>query len=145
VPGDGRATNAGELVIEGLAVPDELDTVHALLERAGATHPEVDPMDLILFETAVIEIANNVVEHGRPFGQVRWRLTLHIHADRIEAVLDDSGQEFTPDLEATMPGTNAESGRGFPLAGAVFDEIEFTRTDGQNHWTMIRRLGSARK
>ncbi|MFC4616818.1 hypothetical protein ACFO3K_18975 [Cellulomonas algicola] len=57
-----------EYVLEGFAVPEELSHVSDLLELAGAEHPEVDPTDLMLFETAVVEIANNVVEHGKPHG-----------------------------------------------------------------------------
>ncbi|QAY69067.1 ATP-binding protein [Xylanimonas protaetiae] len=127
-------------VLEGFAVPAQLEKVHRLLERAGADHPDVDPTDLMLFETAVIEIANNVVEHGRPAGEVRWRLTLKVSDAQIEAELDDTGQEFTPGLDAVMPGEDAESGRGLALAGAVLDMIELERAGGENHWRMVRRL-----
>lgn len=130
-------------VLEGFAVPGELEKVHDLLERAGTDHPDVDPTDLMLFETAVIEIANNVVEHGRPRGEVRWRLRLRVTDAQIEADLSDTGQEFTADLDAVMPDEHAVSGRGFALAGAVLDKIEFERADGENHWRMVRRLGSA--
>lgn len=130
-----------QYVLEGFAVPGELEKVHELLERARADHPDVDPTDLMLFETAVVEIANNVVEHGRPHGEVRWRLQLRVSEAEIEADLDDTGQEFTADLGAAMPDENAESGRGFALAGAVLDKIELERADGENHWRMVRRLG----
>jgi serine/threonine-protein kinase RsbW len=130
-------------VLDGLAVPDELDAVHGLFEQAGQAHPEVDAMDLMLFGTAVIEIANNVVEHGRPLGEVRWRVALSIHDGLIEATLADSGREFTPDLGAAMPGENAESGRGFALAEAVLDEITLDRVDGVNRWHMVRRIAPA--
>ena len=131
----------GEYTLEGFAVPTELDRVHALLERAGSEHPELDPTDLMLFETAVIEIATNVVEHGQPHGEVRWRLELRIDDDEIEAELHDTGAEFQVDLGAQMPGTEAESGRGLPLASAMLDEIELARVDDSNHWRMVRRLG----
>jgi serine/threonine-protein kinase RsbW len=130
-----------QYVLEGFAVPGELAKVHELLERVGADHPELDPTDLMLFETAVIEIANNVVEHGRPVGEVRWRLRLRVSEAQIEAELNDTGQEFTGDLDAPMPDEHAETGRGFALAGAVLDKIEFERVDGENRWRMVRRLG----
>lgn len=50
---------AGEYQLEGFAVPEQLEAVHELLGQAAAEHPELDPMDVMLFETAVIEIANN--------------------------------------------------------------------------------------
>lgn len=126
--------------LRGFAVPEQLGRVHELLERVGAEHPEIDPGQLMLFETAVVEIATNVVEYGRPRGRVQWRLALWPGDDEIRAELDDSGQEFTPDLGASMPGELDEGGRGLPLARALLDEITFERTGTGNHWHMVRRL-----
>lgn len=128
---------------EGLAVPAELGRVHDLLAEAAAEHPEVPPMDLMLFETAVGEIANNVVEHGGPQGQVAWRLSVMVSADAIEAELYDSGAEFTPDQHASMPDPEAESGRGLAMAEAILDGIEVERSDRGNHWHLMRRFTPA--
>jgi len=130
-----------EYVLEGFAVPEQLDAVHALLAQAAAEHPDLEPMDVMLFETAIIEIANNVVEYGRPEGEVRWRFTIRVRADEIEAELDDTGQAFTPAHGKDMPGEDAEGGRGLPIAEALLDKIEFDRLDDTNHWRMVRRLG----
>ena len=138
--GDG-ALGDKEYVLEGFAVPDQLDAVHALLAHAVADHPELDPMDVMLFETAIIEIANNVVEYGRPEGEVRWKFTIRVRKDEIEAELDDTGQTFTPSQGKAMPGEDAEGGRGLPIAEALLDRIEFKRMDDTNHWRMVRRLG----
>lgn len=129
--------------LDGFAVPEELDHVHQLLETAGNEHPEVDATDLMLFETAVMEIANNVVEHGRPEGEVRWRFLLTIDAREMRADLYDSAQEVIADLDVAMPGEDAESGRGLSLARAVLDEISVERTDTGNHWRLVRRLSPA--
>jgi len=130
-----------DYTVEGFAVPDELESVHALLSRVAADHPEIDPMDVMLFETAVIEIANNVVEYGEPEGEVRWRLTLRVTDDEIQADLDDTGQEFEAFTGAVMPGEDAEGGRGLAIAESMFDKIELERADGLTHWTMVRKLG----
>ncbi len=138
----GKETPGGkEYVLEGFAVPDQLDAVHDLLGQAVAEHPRLDPTDVMLFETAIIEIANNVVEYGRPEGQVRWKFTIRVREDEIEAELDDTGQRFTPGRGKAMPGEDAESGRGLPIAEALLDQIEFKRLDDTNHWRMVRRLG----
>lgn len=126
--------------LEGFAVPAELDRVHALLAQAGARHPEIDATDLMLFHTAVIEIAANVVEHGRPEGEVRWQFVLTIDSSRISADLYDSAEAVTLDLQAPMPELDAESGRGVPLAGALLDEITVERTADGNHWHLVRHL-----
>lgn len=138
----GDGTQGGKAyVLEGFAVPDQLDAVHHLLGQAAGEHPGLDPTDVMLFETAIIEIANNVVEYGRPEGQVRWKFTIRVREDAIEAELDDTGQTFTPAQGTTMPGEDAEGGRGLPIAEALLDQIEFKRMDDTNHWHMVRRLG----
>lgn len=128
-------------LLEGFAVPEQLDAVHDLLARAAGEHPDLDPMDVMLFETAVIEIANNVVEWGRPEGKVRWKFTVRVREDQIEAELDDTGEIFIPRQGKPMPDEEAEGGRGLPLAEALLDQIEFSRTGDTNHWHMVRRLG----
>ena len=140
--GEGDA-DARDYVLEGFAVPDQLDAVHELLAEAAADHPELDSTDVMLFETAVIEIANNVVEYGKPEGEVRWKFTVRVREDEIEAELDDTGQSFAPARGKGMPGEEAEGGRGLPLAEALLDQIDFDRVDETNHWRMVRRLGQA--
>lgn len=135
------APDGKEYVLEGFAVPEELDAVHDLLGQAAGEHPALDPTDVMLFETAIIEIANNVVEYGRPAGKVRWKFTIRVHQDEIEAELDDTGQTFAPALGGSMPGEEAEGGRGLALAEALLDRIEFQRMSDRNHWRMVRRLG----
>jgi len=139
VPED--APEGKEYVLEGFAVPDQLDAVHSLLAQAAGDHPDLDPMDVMLFETAIIEIANNVVEYGRPEGEVRWKFVIRVHKDTIEAELDDTGQMFMPEQGKAMPGEDAEGGRGLPMAEALLDKIEFKRLTDTNHWRMVRRLG----
>lgn len=134
-------TGESPYLLEGFAVPDQLDAVHDLLARAAGEHPDLDPMDVMLFETAVIEIANNVVEWGRPEGKVRWRFTVRVREDEIEAELDDTGESFIPRQGRAMPDEEAEGGRGLPLAEALLDQIEFKRMGDTNHWHMVRRLG----
>lgn len=137
------APGCKEYVLEGFAVPDQLDAVHTLLAQAADEHPSLDPTDVMLFETAIIEIANNVVEYGRPEGEVRWKFTIRVRENEIEAELDDTGQMFTPAQGKAMPGADAEGGRGLPIAEALLDRIEFRRMDDTNHWRMVRRLGQA--
>jgi serine/threonine-protein kinase RsbW len=135
------APRGDEYTLEGFAVPDQLEAVHALLAEAAGEHPKLDPTDVMLFETAIIEIANNVVEYGRPEGEVRWKFTIRVREHEIEAELDDTGQMFSPALDKEMPGQDAEGGRGLPLAEALLDQIEFKRMGDTNHWHMVRRLG----
>lgn len=128
--------------LSGLAVPEGLDDLHDLVELIGKEHTGISMADLALFETAVIEIAGNVVEHGRPEGGVNWTFSLSVLPDRIEAVLSDDGLAFrtTADAAASMPDTLAEDGRGLALAGLVLDALDYHRGDGVNQWRLVRCL-----
>ena len=125
--------------LSGWAVPEGLELLHDLVEQVRAEHPGLDPEHLMMLETAVIELANNVLEHGRPPGEVSWSFTLRVADDALEAVLADDGPEYEGDLSAVMPDPFAESGRGIALARAALDDLAFERRDGSNVWTMLRR------
>jgi serine/threonine-protein kinase RsbW len=130
----------GDYLLEGLAVPESLNLLHDLLDRVGAEHPDLDGRDLMLFETAVIEVAGNVVEHGRPQGRVAWTFRLAVLPDRLEAMLSDSGEEYPGGTwGTTMPDDPMrEDGRGLALATAVLDDLGYRRTSEVNQWTMLR-------
>jgi len=132
----------GDYVLEGLAVPESLNLLHDLLDRVSREHPDVDSADLMLFETAVIEVAGNVVEHGHPPGKVTWAFRIEIHPDRLEASLSDSGEEYPGGTWGTqMPDPMKETGRGLALATAVLDSLTYERRDDANHWRMQRLRG----
>jgi len=131
----------GEYRLEGLAVPETLDLLHGLLARAGAEHPDITPADLMMFETAVIEIAGNVVEHGVPPGEVTYGFRLVVLPDRLEGTLWDSGAplpEAPLEQGSVMPGEWREEGRGLALAGTVLDDLSCQRVAGGNRWRMTR-------
>jgi serine/threonine-protein kinase RsbW len=129
---------AGEYRIDGLAVPESLELLHELLERVAREHPEVSPADLMMFETAVIEIAGNVVEHGEPAGQVSYGFCIEVLPDRLHGCLSDSGDAVSRSVPGSMPDEWDENGRGLALAGSVVDELSYSRVDGENHWRMTR-------
>jgi serine/threonine-protein kinase RsbW len=114
----------GDYLLEGLAVPESLNLLHDLLDRVGREHPEISPADLMLFETAVIEVAGNVVEHGKPHGHVAWPFPLEVLGGT---------------WGTTMPADPMqEDGRGLALATAVLDALTYERRDHVNHWRMVR-------
>lgn len=129
---------AGSYRLEGLAVPQSLDELHQLLAQVAVDHPDVNAEDLSMLETATIEIAGNVVEHGRPAGKVIYNFSLTVADDRLLGVLADSGEEMAEDPDRSAPLHTAESGRGLLLAQAVLDELTYARTEEQNYWTMVR-------
>jgi len=126
--------------VQGIAAPACFEDLHQLLERVSEDHPDVRRTDLDMLETAIIEIAGNVVEHGCPPGQVAYTLYLWVTETTLKSVLVDSGSEVSSeDRESPdRPDDMAEEGRGLLLAEAVLDEFRYERRDGHNTWTMIR-------
>jgi serine/threonine-protein kinase RsbW len=129
---------AGEAyALDGLAVPEELDRLHELLEQVAADHPALPAGEVMMLETAVMEIAGNVIEHGRPPGTVRWHFAVEV-GPTLVATLRDSGEEYAVDLAAEMPDVLAEDGRGLPLSRLALDELRYDRDGDANVWTMVR-------
>ena len=139
-PGGSADPGGTSYSVQGQAAPECFEELHELLERVSENHPDVARQDLDMLETAVIEIAGNVVEHGRPPGQVSYSFFLEVTDTALESVLIESGTEVPADLDQprAAPDEMSETGRGLLLAGAVLDELRYERRDGQNTWTMIR-------
>lgn len=121
------------------AVPESLERLHALVEQVGAERPDVSAVDLSMVETAVIELAANVAEHGYPPG-VKMTLEIEVADDVIRAELRDGGDDPRVDVDsAILPEEFAEAGRGLFMARAVVDEIRFERRTDHNLWVVVRR------
>lgn len=120
--------------------PDDVDAVHELLESVWVDAPNVVMKDRFCFETALIELASNVIRHGDDGAGITCRLEIGVFVDHVEAVIHDSGHAVSIALEGhEMPDEMAESGRGLPLIEALVD-IEYQRDGGGNEWRISRRL-----
>ena len=139
------------------AEPEQLEGLHRALSRLWtgmSTQPELDWR--LRFETAVMEIANNVVEHAYAAEQRRGRIELRLTAyrDRVEAHFSDRGAPFgrlsvqqEPGIERARekmqnPGALADSGRGLTITRAAVDTVEYSRTQGVNRWRLVKLLGA---
>jgi serine/threonine-protein kinase RsbW len=95
------------------------------------------------FETAVVEIAANIVEHThRVEGSLGRRYSLELDAsdEAVTAVFTDNGMPADIDLSTvTMADLEDESGRGLALAIAALDSLDYSHVDGRNIWTLVCR------
>lgn len=141
----------GRIEISVPARPDSLELVHEVLQQLWLGHDGVEARDRLRFETAVVEIFANIVEHafradadspdvdGR-----RLDLMLVVHEDEVVAAFTDNGRPAELDLSAvTLPDEEAESGRGLAMAIAVLDDLHYQREGGRNHWRLTCRFGGA--
>ena len=129
------------------ARPESLDLVHPVLEQLWIGHSEVPLRERMRFETALVEIFANIVEHA-------YRADLDMHSDGrrlelrvavvekdIRATFIDSGEPVELDLsDVVMPDEESESGRGLAMAIAALDELRYERLDGRNHWHLLMHL-----
>ena len=60
----GRVDVPGRLELSAPADPETMDLVHAVLEQLWAVHDDVSDRDRGRFETAVMEILGNIIEHA---------------------------------------------------------------------------------
>lgn len=96
--------------------------------------------ELALFETAVVEIAGNVIEHGTPPGRLTMLLDVTVAPDELVTILRESGDPLPEAPPYAMPGPEAESGRGLPLCAALLDTFGYSRRADANVWEMRKRL-----
>lgn len=124
--------------------PDDVDTVHALLSSVWEESDGIAALDRFSFETALVELASNVMRHADPGFGVSCHLAVTVFADRIEAVLTDAGMPGDVQLVARgMPDALAESGRGIAMIQALVDDLDYTRAEGFNSWRIARHLSPA--
>jgi len=120
--------------------PTLLDAINELLAGLWADEPHISQADRMMFETAVAEIAGNIVCHGG--ADVEMTLRLWARPDRVVARFEDNGRALSPDVvtAAEMPGDLDETGRGVALAKATVDEVSYQREGEHNEWTLVRLL-----
>jgi serine/threonine-protein kinase RsbW len=137
-----RAQHSCQLTIP--AQPDSLDEIHDLVAALWAGQDRFPAADRLRFETAVIEVAGNIVTHavaGLPSGsEVTVELTLTATPGSATACFRDDGGAAGLDLAAApMPDTMAESGRGLALTRALADDVTYERVGSANIWTLTCR------
>jgi serine/threonine-protein kinase RsbW len=127
------------------ADPEILELVHAALGQLWVAHGDVDDVLRIRFETSVVEILGNIIEHAYRVDLAlpdaarsrRFQLVLGVTADKVVAVFGDNGLPVALDLgNLEMPDADAESGRGLPLARAALDVLEYERVGASNVWRL---------
>jgi serine/threonine-protein kinase RsbW len=135
-----------EFSLRAAAVPESLELIHDLLQELWEGEPGIDLMDRIRFETALIEVASNIIEHSRPAGTDPVRLVLAVECapERLYAEFTDNARPAGIDLSvAELPDDLSTSGRGLALAKVALDQFSSAKEDDGNRWTLLCRRKSA--
>ncbi|GAA0964064.1 ATP-binding protein [Frigoribacterium faeni] len=136
----------GVSVIDVAAVPESIDLVQNTFE-AWWSALGIDSMEVRFpFETAIVEIAANVIEHsiradsaGGAEGR-RFTLELRAEDERLTAVFNDNGLPAEIDLSSvSMADLEDEDGRGLALALLSLESLDYSHEGGRNIWTLVCR------
>lgn len=133
-----------ERVLTFRTPPDGVDLVHTALSSLWRERADIDEMDRMMFETAVIELASNIIQHATSSAAIVCRLEITADETVLRALLMDSADP--PDIDdgpREMPDEFAESGRGLAFIQALVDDFEHHRAEGRNVWTISKKLSSA--
>jgi anti-sigma regulatory factor (Ser/Thr protein kinase) len=146
---------ADEILVIEPATVEQITAIHVALERfwravEAAIREPPDHAWRLAFETAVVEIATNIMRHAYSAGGADRGLSmrLRVYVDEAVALLSDTGTALAvmPDADGLAPGDPLdlpEGGYGLGLARACVDALEYHRTlDGTNCWRLVKRLNA---
>lgn len=126
--------------VEHCVTPACLERLHAAFADLWRRAPEVPDEDRLLFETAVVEIAANVIEHTERRESFDADVRLRVSPGLLEADVVDSGAFVPLDLDRDLPADDlATAGRGLPLARRAVHELRHHHDGEHNHWYLMRR------
>ncbi|WP_161805566.1 ATP-binding protein, partial [Frigoribacterium sp. RIT-PI-h] len=121
--------------------PESIDLVQNAFESWWTSLGDDSLETRFSFETAIVEIAANVIEHSRRSeADLGRRFTLELSAtdDRLTAVFHDNGMPSDIDLSAvSMADLEDEDGRGLALALLSLESLDYRHEDGRNVWTLV--------
>ena len=103
--------------------------------------------EIAAIELAIVEAANNIVEHAYDFEEGHpLQLSISNTGDSIEMTFFDQGPAFEysqiaqPDFEWENVDDIPEGGWGIYLINSIMDSVEFNRQGNINILTMIKQL-----
>ncbi|MDR6638999.1 ATP-binding protein [Paenarthrobacter nitroguajacolicus] len=126
----------------GQSNDEAIESIHNELDALWDDASFVPDMDRMTFATAVIEAAANIVQHALPAAEkpVEIDVDISVRPSRLVARVSafNAREPFADDMQASMPGEDAESGRGLALIEALVTTVTFERQDGTNTWILTR-------
>ncbi|AZZ52925.1 MULTISPECIES: ATP-binding protein [Rathayibacter] len=117
--------------------PDDIELVHDLLDSLFGERADVGARDRMEFETALVELVSNVIQHAVSTTAVLCRLVVTVDDEALRAELVDTADPPGVDTgPREMPDAFAESGRGIALIQALVTDFDYERTASRNLWSI---------
>ena len=79
--------------------PDDIDTVQDFVQRVLWHHPDIVDSDRFAFETALVELASNVIKHAAADAGITCVLSIHADERELSARISDTGTAGAITLE----------------------------------------------
>jgi sigma-B regulation protein RsbU (phosphoserine phosphatase) len=121
-------------------IPRLHEFMQSITDETGMGHPLAMSLNL-----ALEEAVSNVMLYAYPDGvQGRVEIDAHIREDSFEFILSDSGVPFDP-TQAAAPDLELDvaqrpiGGLGIYLVKRIMDSVTYSRIDGKNVLTMIKK------
>jgi serine/threonine-protein kinase RsbW len=126
---------------------DRLEQIAKFVARAGEA-AGLDEAAICRCQLAVDEACTNIIEHGYQ-GEDRGSIEIHCQAADGELVITiadharpfDSGQVPAPELGRSLEELQI-GGLGIYFMRQVMDDVVFSRTNGTNRLTLVKRRES---
>lgn len=122
--------------------PGDVDEVHESVDDFWALNEDLGAGERMRFETALLELANNVIEHTEGDERLLCELTVLRTGTSLEAVLSDSGAAVRVSFRRRMPDPAElkESGRGIAMIELLMDDFTYERDADGNRWRLVMQL-----
>lgn len=136
-----RGDDSVERTVRLLSPPANVNDIHDFLAGLWAAAPTVATVDRISIETALVELAANVLRHADSEGAgLTCEVSISVSDAAIAVTVRDTGEPGDIQLvDLEMPALDAESGRGLALIDALVDEVAYENDGEHNHWRFVRR------
>lgn len=133
---------AWERTVTLVVPPGDVDEVHESVDDLWTLNDDLGPGERMRFETALLELAGNVIEHTEGQERLLCELTLLRTRTSLEAVLSDSGAAVRVPFRRSMPDPTElkESGRGIAMIELLMDDFTYERDADGNRWRLVMHL-----
>lgn len=133
---------AWERTVHLLVPPQDVNEVHESVGDLWTLNADLGSLERMRFETALVELAGNVIEHAAGEQRLLCSLVLKRTPTALEALLTDTGVEVKVPFRAAMPDPEemSESGRGVALIEMLMDDFSYERDAAGNRWRLRMQL-----
>ncbi|PKQ22524.1 MAG: ATP-binding protein [Actinobacteria bacterium HGW-Actinobacteria-5] len=117
--------------------PDTVNDAHDFLKTVWGQRPDIGAGDRMAIETALSELVTNVIQNN-PHRPVLCEVTLAVTPAELVLRTADTGDPLVDAPTPSMPGVDAEHGRGLALIELIADDLSYSHEGSMNVWQVTK-------